>query len=191
MKYLLCKEKFENEEILKQHYINFYNVDPSNHFFQKLFKSKRNTFIPKRYLRCNKSLLTTKFKIIHDFLKHYSDLFKDKPTNIKNFENITTHKIIVSRHGGHITLRIQNNLLMTSFNNVRSTFRPSGCVIIKYGFAIDNLQSAPFENRKLILNIQYWPTKPYKVNFLNDYTFSSLREDILKRATNNGVTGRS
>ena len=101
MKYLLCKEKFENEEILKQHYINFYNVDPSNHFFQKLFKSKRNTFIPKRYLRCNKSLPITKFKIIHDFLKHYSDLFKDKPTNIKNFENITTHKIIVSRHGGH------------------------------------------------------------------------------------------
>ena len=124
-------------------------------------------------------------------MKHYSDLFKDKPTNIKNFENITTHKIIVSRHGGRVTLRIQNNLLMTSFNNVRSTFRPSGCVIIKDGFAIDNLQSAPLENSKLNLNIQYWPTEPYKANILNDYTFSSLREDILKRATNNGVTGRS
>ena len=36
MNCLLCTQQFGSEQKLKEHYINFHNVDLFNHFFQKL-----------------------------------------------------------------------------------------------------------------------------------------------------------
>lgn len=72
-KSLSCKSTFNDNENLKQSYLNFHNVDRYNYFVQKLFNTKQNNFAPKKCLCCNEFLTTTKSKQIPDFFKHYSD----------------------------------------------------------------------------------------------------------------------
>lgn len=47
-------------------------------------------------------LPTKKFKIIHDFLKHYDDgkfdPFEEKPIDISQCGNILTYQILVKKH---------------------------------------------------------------------------------------------
>ena len=73
--------------------------------------------------------------------------------------------------------------------NGKSKFRANGNVVIKCGFPIQNIQSAPTEYNVPILNVRYWSTDPYKTMYFNDFVFFSLKEDILKRVINNGMTG--
>ena len=70
MKCLLCNQQFDQEDQLKQRYINFHNVDSNNYFFMKLFKQR---IICQKYLRCNDFLTTNKHEVLHNFLKPYSD----------------------------------------------------------------------------------------------------------------------
>ena len=72
-KSLPCKSTFNDDENLKQSYLNFHNVDRYNYFVQKLFNTKQNNFATKKCLCCNEFLTTTKSKQIPDFFKHYSD----------------------------------------------------------------------------------------------------------------------
>ena len=62
MKCLLCK--FNSNEIsdIKNHYLNFHNVDKINVFFKRLFEDQNNVFRGRKCVRCNDFLLTTKFR---------------------------------------------------------------------------------------------------------------------------------
>ena len=82
MKCLLCNQQFNQEDQLKQHYINVHNVDSNNYFFMKLFKQR---IICQKYLRCDNFLTTNKHKVLQNFLKPYSD-DKTKPSEERSTE---------------------------------------------------------------------------------------------------------
>ena len=68
-KCLLCKKEFKDKEALKQHYLDFHNIDPKNYFFLKLLEEIEKTFISKKHLRCDEFIQRTKYEKLHDFLK--------------------------------------------------------------------------------------------------------------------------
>ena len=91
MKCLLCK--FNSNEIseVKNHYLNFQNIDKTtNAFLKRLFEDQNNVFHGRRCVRCNDFPLTTKFKWYHDFLKHYNDgkNIIDKPVIVSTIGKI-------------------------------------------------------------------------------------------------------
>ena len=100
MKCLLCKEQFNRKEQLKQHYISFHIVDPTNHFFQKRFKSRKNRTVSNKCLLCN-----------NNFSKHHKDgkldPFENKPVEINYLGNIASYEITVRNIINTIILKIQ------------------------------------------------------------------------------------
>ena len=62
---------------------------------------------------------------------------------------------------------------------------------IKCGFSLENIQPSPIENEQPIKNSRYWLTEPYQIKPFNDFIYFNLRESILKRVINNGLTGSS
>ena len=79
------------------------------------------------------------------------------------------------------------------FCNVKSRIRRSaeGYFIIKCGFSLEIVKPSPFENETPVVNSRYWSTEVYQTKLLNDYIYFNLREGILKRVINNGMTGSS
>ena len=61
--------------------------------------------------------------------------------------------------------------------------------MIKCGFSNENVQPAPSEYNVPILNVRYWTTEPYKMTFLNDFIFFSLKDETSARVINNGMRG--
>ena len=62
---------------------------------------------------------------------------------------------------------------------------------IKRGFSLENIQLSLIENEQPIKNSRYWLTEPYPTKSFNDFIYFNLRESILKRVINNGLTGSS
>ena len=69
MKCLLCDFKSNEIPEVKNHFLDFHNVDKTffNLFFKILFEDQNNVFHGRSYVRCNEFLLITKFKSYHDF----------------------------------------------------------------------------------------------------------------------------
>ena len=59
---------------------------------------------------------------------------------------------------------------------------------IRCCFSLENIQPFPIENKQLIKNSRYWSTEPYQTKSFNDFVYFNLRESILKRVINNGLT---
>ena len=70
MNCLFCKEVFENEEILQQHYIDFHNLIQLIIFLKNCLNLKEVAFQQKKCLPCDEFLPTTEFKRIHNFLRN-------------------------------------------------------------------------------------------------------------------------
>ena len=91
------------DDQLKQHYINFHDVDPNNHFFVKLFKPTKQRSRCQKCLGCLNFLAANKHKVLPNLLKDYSDgktnPFEEKPIEIEKLGNITTYEITVENHG--------------------------------------------------------------------------------------------
>ena len=97
MKCLLCDFKSNETNEVKNHYLNFHNVDPNNVFFKRLFEDQNNFFHGRRCVRCNELLPTTKFKSYHDFLKHYSsgkNTIEEKPLTVTSIGNVNIQVIM-------------------------------------------------------------------------------------------------
>ena len=77
--------------------------------------------------------------------------------------------------------------------NVKNTVKRSehGNFVSICVFSLENVQPTPFENEEPIVNSQYWSTDQFQTKSFNDYISFSLREGILKRFINNGMTGSS
>ena len=174
---LLGKETFDNDEVLKQHYQNFHNIDKNNYFFQKFFSNKKYSFLPKRfrYLRCDEFLAPTKSKTILEFLKHYTDgksyIFEDKPIDIKYPWHIKTYQISLSKHGKYCNFEDAESLVNDFLNKVSSKFKPTTQAIMKCGFYLENLQALRIESSESIINVKYWSTDPYQTTVFNDHIF--------------------
>ena len=195
MKCLLCLASFNSDERLIEHYVEYYKVDRNNRFFQKLFQPSKNGSIFRKCLRCGDFLSTESFKVKHDFLKHYPDgdsvPFEDKPIKIVKTRNITKYEISVNNHADYYDFGNAQQVVDDFLRNVLSKFRPRSDVLLKFGFLIENIQPSLHENLIPILSTRYWSTEPYQTRYFNDYIFYSLRENILKRAIANGMSGSS
>ena len=167
MKCLLCSSNFNTEEDLVQHYIDYHKVDPNNKFFQKLFQPQKQQSIFRNCLRCGDFLTTTSDKVKHDFLKHYKQgqdtVFEDKLLDIINNHQNLKYEISAKKFGKYYDFYNYEGVVDNFLNSVRSEFRPSGSVLIKCGFIIENVQPAVSDNLIPILNKRYWSTEAYRV----------------------------
>ena len=101
MKSLLYDFKSNETNEVKNHYLNFHNVDPNNLFFKRLFEDQNNVFHGKRCVRCNEFLPMTKFKSYHDFLKDYSsgkNVIEEKLLTGTSIGNVTKFEISYQEH---------------------------------------------------------------------------------------------
>ena len=185
---------FENEQELIQHYISYHNVDQNNWFFQKLFQPKKKAVF-KQCLRCNDFLTTGDHKVRYDFLKHYDQgqniPFEDKPLDVSRFTGLTIYSIEYQKYNGYYNFSNPEEVVDHFLRNVNYKFKPSGRKWIKCSFTIENIQQSSYQDLRPILNSRYWTTDAYEGVYLNDFIFHSLRQNILNKVINSGMTGSS
>ena len=101
-------------------------------------------------MECNDFIPTTKYKIFHNFLKHYdkgkTKPFKDKPVEVKHFKNITTYEITVGNHGKFYNFNNSQEVVNNFLNNIRSKFKASNSVMIKCDFSIENVPQKTYSD---------------------------------------------
>ena len=76
--------------------------------------------------------------------------------------------------------------------NVKNKIQRSNIeFLIRSGFSLENIQSALDDYNEPLKNSRYWTTDPIQTKSFNDYVYFTIRESILKRVINNGLTGSS
>ena len=70
-------------------------------------------------------------------------------------------------------------------------FRSNTDFYIRCGFSLKNMQASLTDDDVSLTNSRYWSTELIQTKSFNDFVFFSLRESILKRVINNGLTGSS
>ena len=132
MKCLLCKFKSNEKAEVENHYLNFHNVDKDNVFFQRLFDEKNNVFHGRRCIRCEEFIPSVKFKLVHDFLKHYDEgknVIEEKPLNITKIGKITKFEINYQEHSSfydfYDSIKLLRNFYLMS--KIRLKGRKSNC----------------------------------------------------------------
>ena len=129
---------------VKNHYLNFHNVDKDNIFFERLFDEKNNVFQRRRCLRCDEFIPTTKFKLYHDFLKHYSDgknVIEEKAVLVSNIGKITKFKISYEKHSSYYDFYNSESIVNEFLFNVKNKIQRSDVdFLIRSGFSLENIQ---------------------------------------------------
>ena len=64
MKCLLCNIENDNDEVLKDQYINFHSIEKDNYFFKKLFTPDFDNKYSKRCMECGALIHVEKERII-------------------------------------------------------------------------------------------------------------------------------
>ena len=194
MKCLLCY--FETNEIdsLKKHYLEYHNVDSKNRFFKKVIdttgKKENNVFHGKKCARCNEFLPTVVSRLNHDFLKHYDAgrvaLTEEKPMTIFDVGPIKIFEIRCYDFSN--SEQVVDEFL---FNVKSKVARSEVDFFIRCGFSIQNIQPSPESFDQPLLSSRYWSTDPIQTKSFNDFVFVSVRDSVLKRVINNGLTSSS
>ena len=144
MKYLLCDFISNETNEIKNHYLNFHNVDPNNVFFKRLFEDQNNVFHGTRCVRCNEFLLTKKFKSYHDFLKHYSsskNVIEEKPLTVTSISNVAKFEISYQEHSAHYNFYNSESLVDEFLFNVKTRIQRSDTdFLVRCGFSLENIQ---------------------------------------------------
>ena len=177
---LLCGRKAETESELRDHYINFYKVDPSNAYFKKAyFNTQTSQLINKNCNLCGDFLTTLNYKKAHDFVKHYCEgkesLVEDKPLDIIKTPHIAKYQISYFKHSDEYNFSNSEQVVNEFLTNVKLHFKSSGPVQIKVSFTIENCQAAVSEDQSPLYNTRYWSTDVYPANFFNSFIYYNLR----------------
>ena len=197
MKCLLCNFQSANELEIENHYINFHNVDKKNRYFKKLMKDKNDVFVGERCMKCNEFIPTSGYRKSHNFLKHYKDgkdfVFEDKPISIVEIgSNIRKYEIKFSEHSSFYDFFNSEKVVDDFLTNVRKKIkRTNTYFLIRCGFSIEHLQPTLDNYNEPLKNTRYWSTEPIETKSFNDFVYFNIRESILKRVINNGLTGSS
>ena len=195
MKCLLCNFKSNGKLEVENHYLNFYNVDKTNVFFQRLFDEKNNVFRRRIYVRCDEFIPTTKFKLFHDFLKHCSDdknIVEEKPVIVTNIGKVTKFEINYQDHFTFYDFHNSESIVDEFLFNVKNKIQSSNVdFLIRSGFSLENIQSAVDDFNELLKNSRYCTTDPIQTKSFNGYVYFTIRKSIIKRVINNGLTGSS
>ena len=196
MKCLLCKFKSNDKLEIENHYLNFHNVDKDNVFFERLFDEKNNVFHGKRCLNCEEFIPTTKFKLSHDFLKHYEKDKKlaaeKKPVSVTKIGNINKYEINYQDHSSFYDFYDSVNLVEEFIFDVKNRIKRSNVdFFVRSGFSLENIQPVLDQYNEPLKNSRYWTTDSIQTKYFNDFVYFNIRESILKRVINNGLTGSS
>ena len=197
MKCLLCNFTSKDKSKIENHYINFHNVDRENVFFRRLFNQKNNVFFGEKCLKCNEFIPTSYFKKSHDFLKHYNDgkdlSSEEKPITIIDIgNNIRKYEINFNEHSSFYDFYNSSNLVDEFLSNVKRNIKRSNYnFLIRCGYSLENVQPVLDSYSDALKNTRYWSTDPIETKSFNDFVYFNIRESILKRVINNGLTGSS
>ena len=197
MKCLLCKFNSKNKLELENHYINFHNVDKENNYFKKLLKENNDVFVGERCSKCDEFIPTAEYKKSHNFLKHYKDgkelISDEKPISIVEIgNNIRKYEIKYSEHSSYYDFFNSEKVVDDFLSNVRRKIkRRNEYFLIRSGFSIENFQPVLDSYNEPLKDTRYWSTDPIETKSFNDFVYFNVRESILKRVINNGLTGSS
>ena len=198
MKCVLCSLNFDTSLQLEHHYLNFHKVNPDNKFYRNLINlNEKNNYLFRKCLRCSELLPTTKFKTIHEFIRHYSDgnqelLPENKPINIEENKLFIKYSIDIKKFGDFYDFYNSEKVISDFLDNVRARFQiENDRVIIKGSCVIENIQHSTLDDILPLKDVRYWSTDAYTVNYFNQFVYYNLAEDYNKRVINNGVTGSS
>ena len=195
MKCLLCKFNANEKRELEKHYLNFHNIDKDNVFFRRLIEEKNNVFHGKRCLRCEEFIPSSRFKLFHDFLKHYDEgknVVEEKPVNITKIGNITKFEINYQDHSSFYDFYDSVTVVEEFLFNVKNRIPRSNVeFFIRCGFSLENVQPKLDRYDEPLKNSRYWSTEPIQTKSFNDFVYFNIRESILKRVINNGLSRSS
>ena len=76
-------------------------------------------------------------------------------------------------------------------NVKRKIKRSNEYFLIRCGFSLENIQPVLDNYNEPLKNTRYWSTDPIETKSFNDFVYFNVRESILKRVINNGLTGSS
>ena len=193
MKCLLCSSKFKDQQELLDHYLPYHNIDENTCFFQKLFQSNGRAFL-KNCIRCNQFLVTQNKKAVHDFLEYYNEgksiPFEEKPLDIVRYPALTICQIEFKKYNNFYAF-FNSEKCEFLLQNVKQRFQASTKKWFRCSFIIENTQNSIRPDLQPLLNTRYWTTETYDSIYFNDFIFHALKQDILKRAIKNKMSGSS
>ena len=194
MKCLLCSSKFKDQRALLDHYLPYHNIDENNWFFQKQFQVNNKTLM-RNCVRCSEFLISEKHKATDDFLKHYEDgkniPFEEKPLDILKFSALTIYSVDFQKHSEFYDFYNSEKCVDDFLNNVKYKFKSNEKNSFKRSFYIKNKQNSVTSNLQPLIDTRYWITETYDGKYFNDFIFSGLTQDILKRVIVNNMSGSS
>ena len=165
MKCLLCGFNSELYD-LKNHYINYHQVDSKNRFFKKIFEveenKQKNVFHGKKCIKCGEFLPTFKSKLTHDFLK-YCELgrlatttVEDKPLAVNTIGPINIFEIRCENHSCEYDFFNSESVVDEFLLNVKSKIQRSETdFFIRCSFSIQNIQPSPEGFNQPLLSSRY------------------------------------
>ena len=195
MKCLLCDYISNTVDDIKKHYTNYHKINENNFFFRQLLLNQ-NGFLNCDCIRCHEFITTKKYLAKHNFLKHYMDGERKppefKPIDVIRNQEVTIYQITFEKHSEkhfYNSAEVVEDFLF----NVKRLYKPANKVLFKASFSIENIQNAPIISPDIadIKSQRYWSTQVYKGVYFNDFIAAGIRDDILKRAINNNLTGSS
>ena len=131
----------------------------------------------------------------HEFLKHYSDgknVIEEKPVIVTKIRKITKFEINYQNHSSFYDFYNSESVVDEFLFNVKNKIQRSNVeFLIRSGFSLENIQSTLDDYNEPLQNSRYWTTDPIQTKSFNDYVYFTIRESILKRVINNGLTGSS
>lgn len=195
MKCLLCSYESNDLTNSKKDYLDFHTVDKDNQLFIKHFNQQSNVFYGKKCITCNEFLASSQSKIVHDFLTHCDagkDVFEEK-LNYTVLGELWKFEITFERHSYNYDFYNAEKLVDEFLSNAGNrVLRSEVDFFIKCGFSLEIIQPSTVDSSDApIKKSRYCFTDAYETKSFNDFIYLSLREPILKRVMNNGLTGIS
>ena len=149
---------------MKNHYIDFHRVDLKNEFFKKIFIEDKNVFYGKRCLRCQEYLPTSRFKIYHNFLKHYNDgevVVDNKAVAVTEIGAVKNYEITFQDHSESYDFFNSEKLVEEFLLLVKGKISRSNIdFYIRCGFSLENMQATLTDDDVPLTNSRYWSTEP-------------------------------
>ena len=199
MECVLCNFRSNIKGKLKQHYVDFHNVDKNNVFFKKLMQQSKNVSYRRKCNICNEFVLANKAE--HDFLRHYirkisngndnKDKNNQKPLTLIRLGSISKIEVSFKEHSSYYDF-YDSEALVDSFLAQVKHLVPQNDIdmLIRAGFSIENIQPIVNDDySKPLTQTRYWSTEPFQSKSVNDFVVFKLREGILRRVINNRLSG--
>ena len=106
---------------------------------------------------------------------------------------MTIYQITFEKHSFEYDFYNSTKVVEDFLFNVKRLYKPTNKVLFKASFSIENIQNAPIISPDIadIKSQRYWSSQVYKGIYFNDFIAAGIRDDSLRRAINNNLTGSS